>query len=237
MVFSDISMQIELVQGRESVPGIPDAVIVIDVIRAFTVAHLAFLQDIEKIHLVAEPGEAHALREENPGLLLMGEVNGYAISGFDYDNSPAKIAGADLVGRTLVQRTSNGVQAVLNNLGPTWLMVTGLIGAHAVAKLVRRLVDTGEVETVRLIASHPDSDEDVACGEYIIDQIHGTNKITLNHVRERIRRSTSAQKFYDRRQPQFEIEQLDHCLRSEDHGFVMSVSIDQNRPTLKKQSI
>ena len=230
-------MQIELVQGREGISGNPDAVIVIDVIRAFTVAHLAFLQDIEKIHLVAEPDQAYALKEENPDLLLMGEVGGYAISGFDYDNSPARIADSDLKGRTLVQRTSNGVQAVLNNLGSNWLMATGLIGAQATAKFVRGLIDAGEVETVRVIASHPESDDDLACGEYIIDLIHGNNELHLDQVRGRIRKSASAEKFYDQEQSQFEMEQLDHCLRSESHEFVMSVTVEENRPTIKKQMI
>ena len=230
-------MQIELVQGRESVPGDPDAVIVIDVIRAFTVAHLAFLQEIEKIHLVAEPDEAYSLREKNPDLVLLGEVNGYPISDFDFCNSPARIVDADLKGKTLVQRTSNGVQAVLNNLGPNWLLTTGLIGAQSTAKFIRKKIDVGEVRTVRLIASHPESEEDIACGEYIIDLIEGYNKIDLNEVRERIRRSTAAEKFHDPNLPHFEPEQLEHCLRSEDHDFVMSVSIDENKPTIKRQSI
>ena len=230
-------MQIELVQGRESVTGNPDAVIVIDVIRAFTVAHLAFLQDIEKIHLVSEPDQAYTLKEENPDYLLMGEVGGYAISGFDYDNSPVRIADTDLKGRTLVQRTTNGVQAVLNNLGPNWLMATGLIGAQATAKFVRSLIDAGEVETVRVIASHPESDDDLACGEYIVDLISENNKMHLDQVRERIRSSAAAQKFYDLGQSQFEIEQLEHCLRSESHDFVMSVTVEENKPTIKKQII
>ena len=51
-------------------------VIVIDVLRAFTTAASAFDVGAEAVVLVADVEEAFAMREENPGWLIMGEEDG-----------------------------------------------------------------------------------------------------------------------------------------------------------------
>ncbi|MEZ5256356.1 MAG: 2-phosphosulfolactate phosphatase [Ilumatobacteraceae bacterium] len=60
--------------------------------------------------LVAGVEGALALGASIPGALVMGEDRGRRPEGFTYPNSPVVLAGADLEGRTLVQRTSAGTQ-------------------------------------------------------------------------------------------------------------------------------
>jgi 2-phosphosulfolactate phosphatase len=63
-------------------------VIVIDVIRAFSVAAYAFTGGAQAIWLVRTVEEAQAMRQREPQALLAGEVGGRLISGFDFNNSP-----------------------------------------------------------------------------------------------------------------------------------------------------
>ena len=84
--------------------------VVVDVLRAFTTAAFVFQAGAEEIILTDTVEEAFRLRDEHPGSLLMGEVNGYPIDGFDHSNSPSSLQGAVLAGRTLIQRTSAGTQ-------------------------------------------------------------------------------------------------------------------------------
>ena len=91
-------------------------VIVIDVIRAFTTAAYAFGSGAEKIIVVSTPEEAFALKKDNHEFLLMGEVGGKHIPGFDFCNSPVNISKADVKGKTLVQRTTSGTQGVVRSI-------------------------------------------------------------------------------------------------------------------------
>jgi hypothetical protein len=73
-------------------------VVAIDVLRAFSTAAYAFAAGARDITLVSTVEEALALRERSPELRLMGEANGLRIPGFDFSNSPADVAAADLRG-------------------------------------------------------------------------------------------------------------------------------------------
>src|ERR1700675_2975131 len=88
-------------------------VLVIDVLRAFSVASYAFAGGVQAIWLVRTVEEALALRERMPQSLLAGEVGGRLISGFDFNNSPAQMAAANVRGRWLIQRTGAGTQGAV----------------------------------------------------------------------------------------------------------------------------
>src|SRR5262245_21091427 len=63
-----------------------DAVVATDVLRAFSTAAFAFAAGAREIVLTGTVEEALALRERFPGSLLMGEVDGLAVEGFDFSN-------------------------------------------------------------------------------------------------------------------------------------------------------
>jgi 2-phosphosulfolactate phosphatase len=79
-------------------------VVVIDVLRAFSTAAYAFAAGVRQIQLVSTV-EAARLRRQMPGALVMGEVEGLPVPGFDFSNSPPQFNGLDLGGRLLIQRT------------------------------------------------------------------------------------------------------------------------------------
>jgi len=89
------------------------AVVVIDVLRAFTTAAFAFHSGAKEIYPAASVEDTMGLKARIPGALVMDEVDGYKPEGFDFSNSPADIQQADLHNRSLVQHTSAGTQGII----------------------------------------------------------------------------------------------------------------------------
>ena len=122
--------------ARWELAGVGGAVVVVDVIRAFTTAAYAFASGAAEIYLVASVDEALAFKAANLGSLAMGEERGLRPDGFDFPNSPAMVRDADLDGRTLVQRTSAGTQGVVGAADATRLWAASLVVASATARAV-----------------------------------------------------------------------------------------------------
>ena len=207
-----------------------DVTIVIDVIRAFTVAHYAFLRGAREIILAATVEEAFLLQKKHPGYLLAGEINGLPIYGFDFDNSPAKMAEANVRGRTLVQKTTNGVRATLHALNAGAVFVTGFSNAKMTAECVRKLCSPSSI--VNLVASHPDGDDDLACAEYIKAILLGNKDLSKEAAVKRIRCSGVARKFYDESQPEFNVEDIEFCTKEISGDFIMFVDSSAKIPRI-----
>lgn len=229
--------QIRILQGTEQPYPDADINIVIDVIRAFTVAHVAFLRGAREIQLVNTVEEALALKRRHPDYLLAGEIKGLGIPGFDLDNSPHRVARAELLGRTLVQKTTNGVKATLAALGARQVFVTGYSNAANTARHVRALLAGDGLPSVNVIASHGYDDDDLACAEYIRDQILGLGQVAPETVVQRIRRSRPAAKFLVPEPGEFEPRDLDYCTQTPPSDFVMAVDRQGFVPTVRKLTV
>ena len=155
--------------------------IVIDVIRAFSVAAYAFAGGADGIWLVRTVEEAFALREREPRALLAGEVGGRLITGFDYNNSPAGMARAEVRGRRLIQRTGAGTQGAVDAVNATLLLCCGLVNAGATAAYARALVERGagpSVVTLMPTAAPTEENdipaiEDDVCADYLEALLRG----------------------------------------------------------------
>jgi 2-phosphosulfolactate phosphatase len=122
--------------ARWEVAGVDGAVVVVDVIRAFTTAAYAFAGGASHIYLVDSVAEALAMKAADPDVLAMGEDRGRRPSEFDFSNSPVEIAAADVDGRVLVQRTSAGTRGVVAARSATRLWCASLVCASATAAAV-----------------------------------------------------------------------------------------------------
>lgn len=116
--------------------GLDGAVVVVDVIRAFSTAAYAFGAGARHIYLVAGVEEALAFKAAHPGSIAMGEDHGLRPEGFDLPNSPVRAAAADLDGRLVVQRTSAGTQGVVAARSAKCLWCASLVCASATAAAV-----------------------------------------------------------------------------------------------------
>jgi 2-phosphosulfolactate phosphatase len=228
-------MKLNVVQGTTSAYPAADINIVIDVIRAFTVSHIAFMRGVREIFLVNTVEEAFALKAQHAGYLLAGEVGALPIAGFDLDNSPHTFSTADLDGKSLVQKTTNGVKATLLALTAPTVFVTGLSNARKTTLHVKRLASSIPNCRINIIASHPQDDDDLACAEYIQDQLLGRNSIPVEAIQSRIKHARSAKKFFDPEQPEFNEKDIPFCLREVDCDFVMQVDRDARPPRIVKQ--
>lgn len=122
---------------RWEVADIAGAVVVVDVLRAFTTAACALAGGARHIYLVDSVEEALAFKHANPGVLAMGEDRGRRAAGFDFSNSPVEVSNADLEDRVMVQRTSAGTNGVVAARSATRLWCAGLVCASATAAVVR----------------------------------------------------------------------------------------------------
>lgn len=146
-------------------------VIVIDVIRAFTVAAYAFAGGASDLWLVRTVEEAMTLREYSPEALLAGEIGGRLIPGFDLNNSPHRMAQADVRGRRIIQRTGAGTQGAVGARNAAHLLVASLSNARATASYAARLSRESGLP-ITLLPTESNSNgilrnEDKYCADYI----------------------------------------------------------------------
>ena len=231
-------MKLNIVQGTNAAYPGADINIVIDVIRAFTVSHIAFMRGAREIFLVNTLEEAFALKKQHPGHLLAGEIDALPIAGFDLDNSPHTFSTADLIDKSLVQKTTNGVKATLLALsGPiaATVLVTGFSNARKTARHAKKLASGMSNCRINIIASHPEDDDDLACAQYIQDQLLDRNSLACETIQHRIKTARSAQKFLDPAQPEFNEKDIAFCLREVECNFVMRVDNGARPPRIVKQ--
>jgi 2-phosphosulfolactate phosphatase len=194
-------MKISIAQGHNPPHNINGITVIIDVIRAFTTSHEAFLGGASHIYPVSSADDAFRLREDYREGLLVGEVQALPIDGFDHGNSPWEIRHTDVRGRYLIMRTTNGV---------------------ATANYIRER----NPDTVVLVASHPTGDEDVACAEYIRGLLGGEG-ISLEQARERTRNAFAAKKFLDGSHPRLRPQDIDMAASSAGpDALIMGVSYE-----------
>ena len=230
------SVEVRILQGQDAPYPAADINIVIDVIRAFTASHIAFSKGVQAIFLVNTVAEAMALRNAQPGLLLAGEIDGLLIDGFDLDNSPYTFSKAELAGRTLVLKTTNGVKATLLALNAPVILVTGLSNAKTTALHARQLAQSQPHCVINVIASHPEDDDDVAVAQYIRSIVFGDNRVALADVQHRIHTSHPAEKFLDPAQPEYQAQDIPFCTQEVTSDFVMQVDTSQPLPTILRRT-
>src|SRR2546427_515779 len=112
-------------------------VVVIDVLRAFTVSAYALAGGAVECRLVGTVEEALRLADRIDGAVVSAEVEGLPVDGIAISNSPTMVRDADLRGRTLVQRTSSGTQGVVAATGADRLFTCSLAVASATARAIQ----------------------------------------------------------------------------------------------------
>jgi len=163
-------------RGTQGARGALGTVVVIDVLRAFTTAAYAIAAGARWIELVSTPEEGHARKCADPELVLVGEVGGRPIPGFEHGNSPERMTALDLAGRTLVLRSSSGVQgALLAARTCDALLLGSFVTATATVRAIRAL--GADVTLLAMGASGADhaldGPEDDACADHLEELLRG----------------------------------------------------------------
>ncbi len=198
-------------------------VVVIDVLRAFTTAAFAFSRGADEILLASTVEEAFELRQQNPDCLLVGEVEGLPIEGFDLPNSPTTLSSMDLRSRRMIQRTTAGTQGAVLSKKADRLFAASLCVGECTARCINALspetltfVETG-------VRMNGGGEEDAACSDYIADILLDT-PTDLFEIRNRVLSSRAARKFTGARNSDFPKTDLEHALMIDRFDFAMEIT-------------
>jgi 2-phosphosulfolactate phosphatase len=206
-------------------------VVVIDVLRAFTTAAFAFAAGATEILPVGSVPKAISLRDRYTGALIMGEVDGLPVPGFDLSNSPAELLGRDLKGRRLIHRTSAGTQGLVRASRASHLLAACLCNVSATVQRVK-VHDADRVTLVQTGVNDAGwGDEDIACAD-VIEALLSDRKPDFLQAVLRVRQSHAGLRFSDPSQPQFAPDDLDCAIAIDRFSFAMEAVRQAEQPVL-----
>ena len=218
-----------LLEGARRATG---TVAIIDVLRAFTTAAVAFANGANRIILVGTVEEALSLRERGLGQICMGEVRGRAPPEFDFGNSPFELLRADLRDKTIIQRTSAGTQGIVAAALAERLYAASLVTASATA----RAVAAGASKRVTLVAMGKETiartDEDELCALHLRNLLEGRQG-DAQAVRQLILAGGEAVSFRDLKHPHLLPGDLDVALDVDRYDFAIRVDIENGHPVAR----
>lgn len=196
-------------------------VVVIDVLRAFTTAAYAFQSGAKDMFCVSEVEEAFHLHTQMKNSYLLGEINGYRIPGFHYNNSPAAISSVDLTGKTIIMRTTAGTQGLIRSIHAETILACSFVNASATAAYIQThqpdevfFVETGVTADGR-------GDEDIACAEYV-EGIITNQRIPEETLKERVINSKNGMRFQNPSSKDLPKEDLDFVCSFDLFHFAMT---------------
>jgi 2-phosphosulfolactate phosphatase len=209
--------------GIEGARAATGTVVVIDVLRAFTVSAYALAGGATACRLVREVAEARALADRIPGAALSAEVDGLPVPGIAISNSPTQVRAASLSGRVLIQRTSAGTQAASAAAeGAERLLAGSLVVAGATA----RAILAHQPAVVTLVASRPDHEEDQACAHHLEALLRGVDS-DLEALLAAFARSERYQRLATGRTAGFPATDVELALTLDSLDFAMPIQHDE----------
>lgn len=210
------------------------AVVIIDVFRAFTTAAVVLARGAAKIIIVSNVEDALALRSEGVGHLCMGEVGGRSPFGFDLGNSPFEALQANVQGMTVIQRTSAGTQGLMAAKYATQLYAGALVTAKATARAVLR----HSPPQVTLVAMGKDgasrADEDELCAIHLRNLLQGRQG-SRSGVRDVILSGPQIPDFHSPDKPYLHPSDLEIALDIDRYDFAVRVGKEEGRLVARKE--
>lgn len=203
--------------GLEGAREARGTVVVIDVLRSFTVSAYAFAGGARECRLVTTVAEALALAADTPGAVVCAEEDALPVEGIPISNSPTQIEQTDLNARVLIQRSTAGTQVAFAVRGND-MFTASLVVARATVQacLLRR----PEILTLVASADHP---EDHACARYMEAVIRG-EPADLEQLLQPLRASERYRRAQSGRWPGFPPSDLDLSLAVDRFDFAMPVT-------------
>jgi 2-phosphosulfolactate phosphatase len=196
-------------------------VVVIDVLRSFTVSAYALDGGARECRLVPTIPEALALAAGIPGAVICAEVNALPVEGIPISNSPTQIREVDMKDRVLVQRSTSGVQVVAA-IREADIFAASLVVARATVQAC--LLRKPAILTLIASADHP---EDHACAQYMEGLIRGNehdHEPDIDQLLEPLRASDRYHRVMTGTWPGFPPTDLDLSLQPNLFNFAMPVT-------------
>lgn len=208
----------------------PSVAVVVDVMRAFTVAAWAFAQGAEKIVLAESLDEALALKARHPDWVALKD--GPPAPGFDLVNSPGMLRSVDLGGRTVVQKTTAGTVGALAVKEASLVLCAGFVVAEATARLLR----TRRSDSVTFVVTGEagQAEEDLACAQYIARRATEAETDAAEFLR-RAAESRAAAELAERVRRGVHPDDVALCLEVDRFPFAMVATLEGSLMVLRPQ--
>ena len=145
-----------------------DAVVVVDVFRAFTTAPWCYESGASSVLLAPTIEDALAARVGDHVRLLK---DGVPDPRFEMPNAPGLVANTDLRDRTVVQITGNGTRGVYAVAAPH-VLCASFVTAGATVQYLRE----AQISSVLFVPT--EGDEDAALADYLVELLHGDGDAT-----------------------------------------------------------
>lgn len=193
------------------------AVVVIDVLRSFTVCAYALAGGARESRLVKTVREARDLAAKVSGAVISAEEDAMPVEGIPISNSPTLIREVDLKGRVLIQRSTAGTQ-VAAAVQSDDIFAASLVVARATVQAC--LLRKPETITLLCSADHP---EDHACATYM-EGIANGEATDLQQLLEPLRRSDRYERVRSGAWPGFPATDLELSLKADVFDFAMPIA-------------
>jgi 2-phosphosulfolactate phosphatase len=192
-------------------------VVVIDVLRAFTVSAYALAGGARECRLVRTVAEARELASRTPGAVICAEEEALPVEGIAISNSPTMIQATGLKDRTLIQRSTAGTQ-VASAVVSDDIFAGSLVVARATVQacLLRR------PDTITLIAS-ADHPEDHACAAYMESLLNNAHA-NLDQLLQPLRQSDRYRRAMSGDWPGFPRTDIDLSISADRFDFAMPIT-------------
>lgn len=213
----DLSVEVVHATGIEGAGQARGLVVVIDVLRSFTVSAYALAGGARECRLVTTTDEARALAAAIPGALLCAEEEGLPLPGIPISNSPTQIVAAELTGKILVQRSTAGTPVAAAVRDGLDIFAASLVVARATVQAC--LLRQPDVLTLVASADHP---EDHACARYM-EAIARGDKPDLDRLLQPLRETDRYARVRRGEWPGFPPTDLDLALELDRFSFAMPV--------------
>jgi 2-phosphosulfolactate phosphatase len=211
-------VQIIHLTGIEGARHARGVVVVIDVLRSFTVSAYALAGGARECLLVPTIAEARALHAKIPGSLLSAEEEALPVPGIPISNSPTQVRAAELHDRVLIQRSSAGTTVMAAVECADAIYAASLVVAQATVNACLSL--RPRLLTLIASADHP---EDHACATYMEGLVRG-NGPDLDRLLQPLRDSDRYARAMSGRWPGFPQSDLELSLATDRFDFAMPVT-------------
>ncbi|WLW51350.1 2-phosphosulfolactate phosphatase [Streptomyces sp. YU58] len=217
--------------GTAELAEVPSVAVVVDVMRAFTVAAWAFAQGAEKIVLAESLDEALELKARHPDWVALKD--GPPAPGFGLVNSPGLLRSVGLAGRTVVQKTTAGTVGALAVKEASLVLCAGFVVAEATARLLRERAS----DSVTFVITGEDgrADEDLACAQYIARRVTEPDADATDFVR-RAAESRAAAELAEGVRQGVHPDDVALCLEVDRFPFAMVATVEGSLMVLRPRA-
>lgn len=194
--------------------------VVIDILRATSVAAVALHNGAREIIPMATLGDATSLRQklDHSSALLGGEREGQKVEGFDLGNSPFEYGSSVVENKSIILASTNGSGALIRGSEAEHCLSCSFINVSAILDRVMEL----QADTAIICAGNNGgfSLEDALCGGMLLERLQSADPdIKLDNDA-----SWVALEMYEKHKLNIEA-----ALRESDHGkFLISLGFEQD---------